>query len=100
MTQSFEEPERGGSLRIFLVSWWVIFPGHALTLIELSSVNLHQDPIHFFWLVAMFVCSIGWMLVLLCLAISRYRLGWLQYSKFSLSLVTQILVLLSRNSVR
>jgi len=99
MAPRFAVPERGGSLRIFLVSWWIIFPAHALTLIEPSIVNLHQDPIHFFWLIAMFVSSIGWMVVFLCLVISRHRLGWLQYSKFSVSLMIQILVLLSRNSL-
>jgi len=89
--------ERIDGLRVFFLSWWLIFPGQSLALVELAPVNLHQDPIHFFWLVAMFVSSLAWLAVFLCLTIRRLKLGSFQYSKFSLMLLTQILVLLARS---
>ena len=81
-------------LRIFFLSWWLICPAHIAALMQLSNVNLHQDPIHFFWLVGMFVSSLAWLAVFLYLTIRRLKLGWLQYSKFSLMLLTQILIFL------
>jgi hypothetical protein len=89
--------ERIDGLRVFFLSWWLVCPAHLVALMELSNVNLHQDPIHFFWLVAMFVSSLAWLAVFLYFTIRRLKLGWFQYSKFSLMLLTQILVLLSRS---
>jgi len=81
-------------LKVFLLSWWLICPAHLAALVQLSNVNLHQDPIHFFWLVAMFVSSLAWLAVFLYFTIRRLKLSWLQCSKFSLMLLTQILIFL------
>ena len=81
-------------LKVFFLSWWLICPAHLAALMQRSNVNLHQDPIHFFWLVGMFVSSLAWLAVFLYLTIRRLKLGWLQCSKFSLMLLIQILILL------
>src|SRR5262245_45954734 len=97
LTEAIPENKRSWNryaLRMFFLGWWLICPAHLAAFMQLSNVNLHQDPIHFFWLVAMFVSSLAWLAVFLYLTIRRLKLGWLQCSKFSVMRLTQTLIFL------
>lgn len=79
--------------KYFLLSWWLVYPGHLLFLIEKPSINLHRDPIHFFWSVSLFLLSVVWTGVFLRLMIKKRRIARCQYLKFLLILINQILAL-------